>query len=384
MSDGVRIYAGTYGGLQVLSMRPGRCETVSEAFPGEIIQAVGGCCKQPERAFAGVRDGLHRTDDGGLQWRKVLDGDFRSVAVDPTDDDVIYAGTDPVHLYRSEDGGDTWEELTSLQRLPDETHARLGETETIDMKVSHNPNFRHRRQDWWFPVPPHQGHILQMSIHPDDSNLLLLAIEHGGVARSTDRGRTWEDVSEGIDYLDMHYVTSLPHRFDRWFASSARGFYVTDDPAEGWTRAEDGCNRNYFHDIVFLPPKNGGDPRLVIATADGSPGFWPATKAREQWDHSAIGSRAALFRSDDSGRSWARIGVGAGLAEEMDPMIWGLCTHPYEPTAILAGIGESSGVPSPSRKGGAGAVMSSSDGGETWRTVKTGIPAVEHIFATGE
>src|SRR6266849_5866536 len=294
MADGARVYAGTYDGVQVLSLRNGNTDLGSTAFSDEIVQALGGSPQKPERVVVGLRNGLHRSDDAGLHWRKVLDGDFRSVAIDPTDDRVIYAGTDPVHLFRSEDGGDSWEELTSLQRLPDETHEKLGEAEPASMGGFQQQGFRHRRQDWWFPVPPHQGHVLQMFIHPDDPNLLLLAIEHGGVARSTDRGRTWEDVSQGIDYLDMHFVTSLPHRFDRYFVTSARGLYAADDPANGWTRAQNGCDRDYFHDLLWLPPTHGGNPVMIVASADGSPGFWPAIKGREHWNNNEVGSRAAL------------------------------------------------------------------------------------------
>ncbi len=383
MADRVRVYTGTYDGVQVLSVQGDRCDQVAHNFGGAIIGALAGCRQRPERVFAGMGDGLYRTDDAGTSWSKMLDGDIRSAAVDPTDDAVIYAGTDPVHLYRSEDGGDTWEELESLQRLPEETHRQLGEHEKSDLP-SHDPRFRHRRQDWWFPVPPHKGHVLETFVHPDDPNLIFLSIEHGGVARSADRGQTWEDVSDGIDYLDIHFVATLPHRFDRWFVSSARGLYTSPDPREGWERAQNGCDRNYFHDILTLPPANGSDPVLVIATADGSPGFWPATKGKDYWDHSVTGSRAALFQSTDSGESWQRLGTEGGLPEEMDPMIWSLCSHPFDRSGIFAGVGESSGVPSPSRKAGSGSVLFSGDGGHNWRTLKDGLPAVEHVFAAAE
>src|SRR5581483_7701544 len=127
-----------------------------------------------------------------------------------------------------------------------------------------------------------------------------------------------------------------------------------------WTRAENGCERDYFHDMILLPSANGGAPVVVVATADGSPGFWPSIKARGAWDHSQVGSRAALFRSADGGESWQRIGAGHGLPDEMEPMIWALCPDPRHPDGLFAGLGESSGVPGPLPRGG-GAVLASRD-----------------------
>ncbi len=260
----------------------------------------------------------------------------------------------------------------------------MGELAPADVAGAQQQGFRHRRQDWWFPVPPHQGHILNMFIHPENPDRLLLAIEHGGVARSTDRGRTWEDVSLGIDYLDMHVVVSLPPRFERYFVTSARGLYTADDPANGWTPAQNGIDRDYFHDLILLSATNGGDPSMIVATADGSPGFWPAIKGREHWVNTEVGSRAALFRSTDRGQSWQRIGAGQGLPVEMGPMIWALCADPTDTTSLFAGVGESAAVPSPSRRGAVGALLASRDGGDSWQTIRSEMAAVEHIFATPE
>src|SRR5205814_7212386 len=78
MTERARVYAGTHDGVQVLSLRGAECELVAEAFPDEIVQALGGCREKTERVFTGLRNGLFRTDDAGAHWRKVLDGDFRS------------------------------------------------------------------------------------------------------------------------------------------------------------------------------------------------------------------------------------------------------------------------------------------------------------------
>jgi hypothetical protein len=113
------------------------------------------------------------------------------------------------------------------------------------------------------------------TIHPDDPKAIYLSVEHGGVIRSLDQGASWENVSVGIDYLDIHMVQNLPHSFDRYYVASARGFFTSTDPVKGWQRAENGMTRDYFHNFVFLPPSREEDkPTMLIASANQSPGFW--------------------------------------------------------------------------------------------------------------
>jgi photosystem II stability/assembly factor-like uncharacterized protein len=369
--DNTRIYMGTTTGMQILKLSGERAECVGEAFQDEAIEAVKGHGSEPSRIFVAVRDGVYRSRDAGLHWSKVLEGDIRCITIDPSDEHVIYAGTNPVGLYRSEDEGDTWEELVSLLKLPEETHEKLGEQEPVDMSLRVNPGFRHRRQDWWAPEPPHEGHVSNIFVHPDDSNILLLSIEHGGIARSVDRGQTWDDTSGGIDYLDVHVVSNVPNQLDRYLVTSARGLYMTQDPSKGWIRSESGCDRSYFHDMTFLQTANGEDPIAIVASADGSPGAWRRGNR---------GAHAALYRSTDCGEVWQRIGVGNGLPEEMDSMVWALSGHPDQRNTVIAAVGNYDRALTPDRRVGFGSIILSEDDGENWRTVADGMPAVKRMF----
>jgi len=370
MAGGVRICAGTRTGLQLVDLSHGEPEVFGVAHHGEIIQVVTGSPGKLRNLYVGLADGLHKSEDGGTTWRRTLEGDVRSITVDPSDECVIYAGTDPVHLYRSEDAGESWEELISLQRLPQETHEKLGEFSPNDMSRNQEASFRHRRQEWWIH-PPYKGHVLYIFVHPDNPNYLMLCLEHGGIALSTDRGESWEDASEGIDYLDIHYLTNMPQHFDRFLVTSARGLFETSDPRLGWTRAEEGCDRDYFHDLAILPSTDGGDPVTLVATAEGSPGVWR---------RAARGSRAAVYRSHDFGKSWERVGASNGLPEDMAAMVWAFGPHPSEPATVIAAIGESSAVPSPERGIGSGSLVMTTDAGGSWRTLLDTPSAVEHLF----
>jgi photosystem II stability/assembly factor-like uncharacterized protein len=351
MSEGVRLYAGTQHGLITWRSKNDGWQEVARTFQDGIIDSIHGCKNSPERLFVGVtHDGLYRTADGGKSWAKVLDGDIRSVAVDPTDNKVIYSGIEPVALFRSEDGGDHWQEISTLKELPQSV-----------------------RKNWWFPQPPHLGHVRNIFVHPDNPSVIYLCIEHGGIVRSFDRGKSWEDVSKGIDYLDIHVISNLPKTTDRYYVATARGFFTSDKPEEGWVRAENGLTRDYFHDFLFLPPsKAGGNPNMLLATADGSPGFW----RREN-----RGARAALFTSRDNAQSWQR--VTQGLADDLDSMVWALVHHPHEPRTVFAGFGNVSRGHA-SGAGGAGDLMMSRDMGESWERLDIELPADRVLWAAAD
>ncbi len=349
MADTTRLYAGTQEGLHVLRPTGNGWEIEGSFFTDKVLESISGSRKHPERVYAGVAyDGLYRTDDAGKSWTKIFDGDVRSTSVDPTNEDVVYTGTEGVYLFRSEDRGNTWEENKPLRELPQEI-----------------------RSKWWTPYPPALGHIITIYIHPTDGNTIYLCLEHGGILRSFDRGQSWEDVSAGIDYLDIHVIGTLPHNRNRWFVSSARGFFTSDEPGKGWVRAEHGFTRDYFHDFIFLPPERAGGPTtMLIATADHSPGSWN----RPEY------ARAALFRSDDEAKSWHR--VVEGLEEEMEPMVWALTNHPTDGNAAFAGIGRVSRGPAEGPSG-PGCIMLSRDRGESWQKIAD-IPGDRVLWAATE
>ncbi|HLI22460.1 MAG TPA: hypothetical protein VKV32_15155, partial [Stellaceae bacterium] len=141
---------------------------------------------------------------------------------------------------------------------------------------------------------------------------------------------------------------------------------------------ENGCERDYFHEMMVLPARRGEIPSLLVCTADGSPVRWPATKGDGVWHKGVAGARTALYRSDDGARSWRRIGAGQGLPEEMGPMIWSLRPHPAKPRTVFAGAGEvARGYAFGTA--GRGAVLQSDDEGESWRTIAEDLPAVRQL-----
>jgi len=336
-----RILAGTQEGLQVWRSRGSAWETLDVDLPSTTVDAIDGPAQRPQVIYASVAgEGLCRSDDGGQRWRAVFSGNVRAVTVDPTEPDVVYVGTEPIHVHRSEDGGKSWEEITALQQMPSEVRA-----------------------NWTYPRPPHREHVRHIFVSSYDPCLIYICLEHGGIVRTADRGVTFEDVSGGIDYLDIHHISKTPSGKGPMFVATAQGFFRSDDPRLGWERAENGMTRDYFHDFVFLP---GAPPVILVATADKSPGYWDRPER----------AQGALFRSRDLACSWERVGVGRGLLDHMQQMVWALTQHPDDPKRVYAGLGAvSRGRSSDSSQKGKGEILVSEDEGESWEPLPLELPA---------
>lgn len=139
--------------------------------------------------------GFMVSTDEGANWKiRSLAGqvDFHTMAVQPTDGDVIYGLSR--NLMRSTDGGETWETIESPQ---------LGRI----------------------------GDIYGLAIGPDSAETLLLGTA-SGLWRSDDAGRTWSNLLDGVA------VTSVAFGQDRIFvyaASPDRGLMSTQDWGASWT-----------------------------------------------------------------------------------------------------------------------------------------------------
>ncbi len=356
MNNNLKFYTASTNGLTIFESRRGRISEQGHFFEGRSPEFIVGCREVPEVVFAAVAfDGGYRTEDGGITWEKILEGDFRTFAVDPYEDQVIYAGEGPIRLHRSGDRGKTWEPIDSLLKLPD----RVKEQWTVPATYKGK-------------IPPH---ICTVFIHPEKPKSIFLALEHGGVVYSDDHGESWSDASLGINSPDMHVIRNLPNCPDSYCVSSARGFFRSDDLNGEWTRSEDGMpwayteEYSYSHDWLFCP---GETPRIVLAGARGSPGVW----SREQTT-----PMGHILLSDDLGQTWRR---SQSTSEDLVWNPWTLLHHPEHPEIIFAGMGDGArGFGFDPNKRGTGGVFQSDDRGETWVPILADLPTVQTLWVTG-
>jgi len=349
MSDELTYYLAFNNGLSVSRAKSGKMTDERFFFEGRTLEHLTGCLETPEVVFAAVAfDGGYRTEDGGRSWQKIIDGDVRTFTVDPHDEQIVYAGSGPICLRRSEDNGRTWVEINSLLELPDAV-----------------------QEQWSVPamfegqVPPHVRHIF---IHPNDQNLMYVALEHGGIVVSRDCGTTWEDASRGIDYLDMHMLFNMPGDKECYFVSSARGFYRTDNGGQDWHRVETGMPwgytefYSYSHEWVMCP---GNPLRMILGGAKGSPGVWR---------NENIKPGGHILISDDAAETWR---PAADLPNDMPWVPWTFAHHPIEENTIFAGMGDGArGFGMSPNKRGIGALYRSDDHGDSWNCEIPDLPSV--------
>ncbi len=247
------IYRSTDGGQSWENMGLAESERISQIIvhpddPDTVWVAAQG----PLWSSGGER-GLFKTVDGGETWTNVLSaGEWTGVTdvvMDPRDPDRLYAATWQRHrtvaayvgagpesgIHMSEDGGETWTRLEG--GLPDGNMGKIG-----------------------------------LALSPQDPDILYAAIEldrrTGGVYRSTDRGQSWEHMSDAVaGATGPHYYQELyahPHRFDRIYLVS-NVTQVSDDGGRTWRDLNLEYKHVDDHAIAFHPT----DPDYVLFGSDG-------------------------------------------------------------------------------------------------------------------
>src|SRR5436190_6186152 len=162
-------------GLYRMPVAGDRWELATRGLPeAPAIRAIATHPEQAGTVYVGTQHGPYRTLDDGDHWEKVDIADHGlpvwSLAFDPRDPRVLYAGYENCEIFRSEDGGEHWQQLPVTVRFPE-----------ITVSAGSNPAKR----------------VLEMAVNPANSSEIYGAIEVGGVIRSLDSGEHGENMSHG-------------------------------------------------------------------------------------------------------------------------------------------------------------------------------------------
>jgi hypothetical protein len=209
----VRVSVGTRKGAFILTSdgKREKWDVSGPHFPGWEIYHLKGSPSDPNRLYASQSSSwfgqvVHRSDDGGQTWTTVgnefvyngnpgthqwYDGtqhpwEFTRVWIlEPslTDPDTVYAGVEDAALFRSVDGGQTWQELSGLREV---------------------------KGSLWQPGAGGMG-LHTILLDPTDSRRIFIAISAAGAFRTDDGGETWLSINHGLNRS-----TSCPTRTPKW------------------------------------------------------------------------------------------------------------------------------------------------------------------------
>jgi photosystem II stability/assembly factor-like uncharacterized protein len=338
LSLALRLFAATGDSVARIETRDLRRFEIELSLEGSGAQCVAADPHDRDRAYAGTfDDGVYRTLDGGATWEQVghriPDRRVLSVAISPSDRSggrsVVYAGTEPSNLYRSEDDGRTWRAFPALRELPS-------------------------APTWSFPPRPWTSHVRWIALSAADSALVLLGIELGGVMRSRDGGETWED-RKPDSCRDAHALATHPEAPGRVYEAAGDGVALSTDAGDSWLRVDDGMDRHYAWGLAVDP----ADPDLWYVSASRGPG------AAHRSDGNA---QAVLFRKRGD-RAWEALG-GDGLPRPLPHMPYALVAPRSRPRTVLAGLRS-------------GELLASDDAGDSWRRLDVRLPKVLALAEAG-
>ena len=161
---------------------------------------------EPRTIFAGADDGIYKSSDGGQSFTR-LDSPMNSrdvwkIAVDPSNPDIIFAGTRPAALYRTKDGGKSWTQLD------------------VDM-AEECPNVRIPR-------------VTALVVDPSNPKIVWAGVEVDGVRRSLDGGDSWARIDEGVPDPDIHDVTINLNGANTVLTTTPREIFASSDAGENW------------------------------------------------------------------------------------------------------------------------------------------------------
>jgi photosystem II stability/assembly factor-like uncharacterized protein len=207
---------------------------------------------------------------------------------------VWYAGTSPQGLFRSEDGGVSWEAFSGLNEDAQYRAWMGGEQDGT----------------------PDGPKLHSIMVDPRDPKHLYFSMSSGGVHETVDGGKSWTplvggmEVVEGLDarnlqFHDPHCVRMCPSNPDRLYQQNHCGIYRLDRPGKTWTRIGRAMPKQ-IGDVGFpmtLHPRN--DDVAWVLPMDGQT-VWPRT---------SVEGAPCVYVTRDGGKSWKRQATGMPRAQ---------------------------------------------------------------------
>ncbi len=351
--------------------------------------------------LVGTRKGLFRVFSDGDRRRWTLEGpliagyEVYHAILDPRDPSVGYAAANHIvwgsHVYRSTNGGASWEPTSGRLALPPESgreiravwHVAPGPRDRLDtVYAGIEPAALFVSEDsgaswvWNEALDAHptsrtwqaaKGGLALHSIllDPRDGRRIYVALSAGGSYRSEDGGGSWQPVNRGTraDFLPerypeagqcVHSVRLHPARPDRLYQQNHCGTYLSDDRGESWKEISEGLPSDFGY-VVGLDP---ADPERAWVV--------PETSSHMR---SVCDARLRVYETVDAGSRW--VARTDGLPQEhayVSILREALDTDGLDPCGVY--LGTSTGH------------LYGSPDGERWTCIAAHLPKILSVSAS--
>jgi len=244
----------------------------------------------------------------------------------------LYAGVDEAGLFQSDDGGESWQPVDSLNE--------------------------HASRDAWFPGA---GGLCAHVVLPQGDRLWV-GISAVGAWRSDDQGATWQARNSGVrqviedeSFKDIgfciHGLAPDPDERDTLYRQDHTGMYKTTDAGDTWERAMEGLPSWFGFPVVFEPRT-----RSVLCFPMESDEY-----------RMPVEGRFRVYRSRDRAASWEELAEGLPAQPTYAGVLRGAMAVDGEGGVYVGSTG--------------GAVYASADAGDTWRPLPCTLPRVLSVEA---
>jgi photosystem II stability/assembly factor-like uncharacterized protein len=361
--SGVRVLVGTRKGAFLLTS-DGKRESWNvdgPHFGGWEIYHLKGSPADPNRIYCSQSSSwfgqtMQRSNDGGKTWETVgnkfeyagdagthqhFDGTaqpwvFKRVwHLEPshTDPDTVLAGVEDAALFRSTDGGATWQELAGLRG--------------------------HGTGPSWQPGAG--GLCLHtVIVDPSDESRIFVAISAAGAFRSTDGGATWQPINRGLQsqYIPdpnaevghcVHRIAQHRSRPQTLFMQKHWDVMRSDNGGDSWQEV----SGNLPTDFGFVIDVHAHEPETIYVVP-----------IKSDSEHYPMDGKLRVYRSRTGGNEWEELANGL---PERD------CYVNVLREAMAVDSLDSCGVYFGTT---GGQVYLSPDGGDHWRAIVRDLPPV--------
>ncbi len=254
---------------------------------------------------------------------------LNSISHEPGGSGIIYAGGEIHGVFRSEDGGQSWRWMsesvpdivvTSVLAGPGESYVLAGTYDGVYRSADMGAN--------WLEIADMDGnHVTYMAVHPDNADVVYATVGNSGVYKSEDGGVTWSEASSGLR-PGVTFTTIIidPSDQSRLFVATDNDFvYRSEDAAASWQQVRRGLGSRNIQRLLLY----GSDPKTLFA-GTFSDGIYMSSDFGDNWELATdeisepvvgivelpgagntifAGTTTGMWRSQDSGATWAEIEV---------------------------------------------------------------------------